>query len=88
MPETCTGSRLSKAKQGAQREFHCTLRGTGLQGTQEIQEILLLFLRQLVEEAHYGIRFGAVSGMLLNGVDESTISGVRPAIVKKEDPLA
>jgi hypothetical protein len=59
-----------------------------LQRAQEIQDVLLLRLRHLVEAHDYSIRFRmesfAITGMFLNGREQIR----RSAVVQKKNPLS
>src|ERR1700690_3417187 len=55
-----------------------------LQRAQEIQERLLLFVRQLVELADDSVRLRARAGMLLDGLQQVQ----SPPVMQKEQPLA
>jgi len=55
-----------------------------LEGAEEIQQVLLLLGVEVLEVVDYGVGFGALAGVLVNGVDE--IGGA--AIVEEEDALA
>jgi hypothetical protein len=47
----------------------------------------LLLLREVIEERDHIVGLRAVAGVLLDGVDQSTVRGPRAPIVQKEDSL-
>jgi hypothetical protein len=82
-------SRLVASRTSAQTSLRpCSTAGS--KGTQEIEKILLLLLREPIKERDDGFGFGAFTGVPLKGMDESTIrwAGAVEPLRLKHDRLA
>ena len=88
-PKDCESVRDESVlkKRSAPTELQWRAPFLGSEGTKEIQQVLLLLGRKLIKIRNDSVRFRAVAGVLLYGMNKTTICGAGAAIVKEEDTL-
>ena len=60
---------------------------SGLQRTEKVQQVLLLRLAEALEQSDDGVRFGAISGMRLNCIEQAAVLRRCATVVEEKDPL-
>jgi hypothetical protein len=75
----------TKKKSACTRGFYVHAQRS--EGAKEIENILLLMRREVIEKRNDIVGLRAVAGVLLNSMDEPAILGAGSAIMQKEDAL-